>query len=93
MRRHKRELHLETKQQRVVVRGWDCMVSPVRALEVFVAANKVEVPSLQKVIWAAGHIGGVLSEGGRRSCSEGVARHSWGCGVCCGSVQHEDGEL
>ena len=42
MRRHKRELHLETKQQRVVIKGWDCGVSPVRVLEVFPAASKVE---------------------------------------------------
>ena len=44
MRRHKRglALHLEAKQQRVVVRGWDCRVSPMRALEVLAAASKVE---------------------------------------------------
>ena len=42
VRRHKRQLHLETKQQRGVIRGWDCRVSPVRALEVFPEASKVE---------------------------------------------------
>ena len=41
-RKLKRQLHLETRQQRVVVHGWDCGVNPVRVFEVFEAACKVE---------------------------------------------------
>ena len=33
-------IHLQTKRQRVV-RGWDCRVSPVVALEVSTTASKV----------------------------------------------------
>ena len=38
---------METKPQRVVVKGWYCKVSPVRALELFAAISKVSRGSLQ----------------------------------------------
>ena len=41
-REQKRRRHLKTRQQRVVPEGWDCKVHPLRALEVFTGACKVE---------------------------------------------------
>ena len=41
-RHRKRQRHMETREQRVVVQGWDCRVSPVGVFGVFGAASKVE---------------------------------------------------
>ena len=42
MRQVKKKAYMETKEQRVVLRGWDHSVSPAKALRVFESANKVE---------------------------------------------------
>ena len=95
MMRYKRELHLETKQQRVVVRAWGCRVSPVRTLEVFAATSKVEA-AYKRSGWLQGTLVVCFQrEGNALAAFEGLAQHTWGRGACCGSVQHEpqDGEL